>query len=298
MTAISFVRMYPSDWRSGCLGLSMEEEGLYMRICMFQAETRRRVPLDESQAARLLGGANINQYKKVLGQLLIKGKVKRHEDGFGNDRIEHETKAAQSASRKRTTTPERGADRETDQDDGRENHALPVTDEPAPTPPVTPLATPPVEDDFSQQTQQPSIEPVIDSKKDIEKKKDSLCRARASRGTRLDQNWVLPKSWGDWARTTFPQSTDDRVRLEADKFRDFWHAKAGRDACKLDWQATWRNWCRTAFSALNAYGPRSPKYPQPSNVVMMRPPPISEAAQYADLENWARINGLIPAETA
>ena len=36
------------------------------------------------------------------------------------------------------------------------------------------------------------------------------------------------------------------MRLEAAKFADFWHAKAGKDAAKLDWCATWRNWCRNA----------------------------------------------------
>lgn len=30
----------------------------------------------------------------------------------------------------------------------------------------------------------------------------------------------------------------------AAQFRDFWHAKAGKDAVKLDWPATWRGWCR------------------------------------------------------
>jgi hypothetical protein len=38
-----------------------------------------------------------------------------------------------------------------------------------------------------------------------------------------------------------------KVQFEADKFRDFWHAKAGSGATKLDWSATWRTWCRTAF---------------------------------------------------
>ena len=27
-------------------------------------------------------------------------------------------------------------------------------------------------------------------------------------------------------------------------FHDYWTAKAGANACKLDWLATWRNWCR------------------------------------------------------
>ncbi len=27
-------------------------------------------------------------------------------------------------------------------------------------------------------------------------------------------------------------------------FADYWHAKAGHDARKVDWEATWRRWCR------------------------------------------------------
>jgi hypothetical protein len=36
------------------------------------------------------------------------------------------------------------------------------------------------------------------------------------------------------------------LRVEHDKFCDYWHGKAGRDATKVDWVATWRNWIRTA----------------------------------------------------
>ena len=66
------------------------------------------------------------------------------------------------------------------------------------------------------------------------------------RGTRLPQDWLLPKAWGEWALAEFKTWTPDVVRVEADKFRDFWHSKAGKEAAKLDWQATWRNWCRNA----------------------------------------------------
>ena len=37
------------------------------------------------------------------------------------------------------------------------------------------------------------------------------------------------------------------VRAEAAKFADYWHAKAGKDATKADWSATWRTWCRKAI---------------------------------------------------
>jgi uncharacterized protein YdaU (DUF1376 family) len=161
--------MYPTDWRSGCMGLSLEQQGLYIAICMFQAETGRRVPLDDSQAARMLGGINVNQYRKVLGQLVIKGKVKRHEDGYGNDRIELETKAAQSAARKRPTETEDSPDGEADQDEGRQGDEIPLTGTPPATPIVTGVVTPPVQVDFSEQNQSRLIEPVASNK---ERKKE------------------------------------------------------------------------------------------------------------------------------
>ena len=75
---------------------------------------------------------------------------------------------------------------------------------------------------------------------------DAPQSAANKRGTRLPQDWLLPKAWGEWALSEFKTWTPDVVRVEADKFRDFWHGKAGRDATKADWQATWRNWCRNA----------------------------------------------------
>lgn len=69
------------------------------------------------------------------------------------------------------------------------------------------------------------------------------------RGARLPDDWKLPVDWQQWARVNFPATSAEAVTLEADKFRDFWCSKAGQGATKLDWQATWRNWCRTAFAA-------------------------------------------------
>jgi len=75
---------------------------------------------------------------------------------------------------------------------------------------------------------------------------DAAQGAAPTRGYRLPNDWVLPKPWGEWALEEFKTWTPDVVRVEADKFRDFWCAKAGREAAKVDWLATWRNWCRNA----------------------------------------------------
>jgi hypothetical protein len=63
------------------------------------------------------------------------------------------------------------------------------------------------------------------------------------RGKRLPDDWRLPNAWGQWAMTACGMSRDD-VIATADMFADYWHAKPGASACKLDWLATWRVWCR------------------------------------------------------
>ena len=61
------------------------------------------------------------------------------------------------------------------------------------------------------------------------------------RASRLPADWALPPEWRDWAKSARPDLDPAKV---AERFRDFWVAKAGRDGAKLDWQATWRNWVR------------------------------------------------------
>ena len=67
---------------------------------------------------------------------------------------------------------------------------------------------------------------------------------KSRNGKRLPEGWKLPKKWGDWALREFPVLTDPEVRVQADTFADYWHAKAGKDARRLDWEAVWRNWIR------------------------------------------------------
>lgn len=91
----------------------------------------------------------------------------------------------------------------------------------------------------------------------IFRKEDLVDTAKAkptrSHGSRLPTDWVLPKSWGEWAQIN-TQLDREAILVEADKFRDFWISKTGKDATKLDWEATWRNWCRNA-KASRPYNP-------------------------------------------
>lgn len=99
--------------------------------------------------------------------------------------------------------------------------------------------------------------PETETETDVEKpdasasgKKRDSTDDRSKRGTRLAANWAP----GDDDRQ-FAQEQGLDADAVAERFRDFWISKPGRDGCKLDWSATWRNWCRNdAGSSHRGFG--------------------------------------------
>lgn len=63
--------------------------------------------------------------------------------------------------------------------------------------------------------------------------------ARPTRGSRLPSDWFPEADEAGYAHSL---GLDPDV--VAENFRDYWHGKAGKDATKMDWSATWRGWCR------------------------------------------------------
>lgn len=62
------------------------------------------------------------------------------------------------------------------------------------------------------------------------------------RGSRLPRDWRVSESDRQFAIDAgLCQSDVDRI---AGTFRDYWVAQPGQKGVKLDWPATWRNWCR------------------------------------------------------
>jgi hypothetical protein len=62
-------------------------------------------------------------------------------------------------------------------------------------------------------------------------------------GARLPDDWLPTRELVEWARRECPHVDS---RRETEQFRDYWHAKPGKDGRKLDWVKTWRRWMRTA----------------------------------------------------
>jgi hypothetical protein len=60
------------------------------------------------------------------------------------------------------------------------------------------------------------------------------------RAERLAPDWQLTDVDRLYASGHGYQPRD--IDIQAEKFRNYWISKAGKDAAKLDWPATWRNW--------------------------------------------------------
>lgn len=86
---MTYAKFFPSDWRTGCMILNLEEEGLYIRVCMFMYDTGTAIPDDDQKAARLLN-VQVQKYQKVMASLIAKGKIFRAQGLLINERVQEE----------------------------------------------------------------------------------------------------------------------------------------------------------------------------------------------------------------
>jgi hypothetical protein len=87
-------------------------------------------------------------------------------------------------------------------------------------------------------------------------------KGKSKRGERIPDNFPTDDDLL-WATQEFPAVDHNH---ESAKFRDYWISVPGQKGCKLDWQATWRNWIRRA--AENGKGKTQTEPNPPSRKVL------------------------------
>ena len=98
---------------------------------------------------------------------------------------------------------------------------------------------------------------VLEPKANRQQKKTSS--SSAARATRIPDDFAVTADMVAWARENVPSLVAAGLGTrETEKFRNYWRAKAGRDATKHDWVATWRNWLLKAEDDLARNGTRTP----------------------------------------
>lgn len=98
--------------------------------------------------------------------------------------------------------------------------------------------------DAAQESDLRSLEREEEGEVEEKERADALSKKPKPKrkGSRLPDDWTLPDDWRQWALDQ--GLVPGYVKTTADKFRDYWCAKPGAGAVKLDWKATWRNWVR------------------------------------------------------
>lgn len=88
----------------------------------------------------------------------------------------------------------------------------------------------------------PPIDPPIlpSNQEPIPSNQEPIPKRVLPRATRFGLT-SLPPEWQEFCFKTRPDLNHNAV---FERFADHWQAKSGKDATKVDWFATWRNWVR------------------------------------------------------
>lgn len=83
----------------------------------------------------------------------------------------------------------------------------------------------------------------------------------AKRGTRIPEDFTVSQEMVVWAQRECP---DVNGKFETAQFVDYWMAKPGANAVKLDWTRTWYTWMRRQQRDAVERGPRLRSVPRPA----------------------------------
>jgi hypothetical protein len=86
------------------------------------------------------------------------------------------------------------------------------------------------------------------NQKESQESNDSFDKEKINKkkiGSRIPKDFALSAEMRDWAGDKFPTVDVDH---ETENFLDYWRSKAGKNAVKMDWEATWRTWIRNQFT--------------------------------------------------
>jgi uncharacterized protein YdaU (DUF1376 family) len=207
------------DYRSATMHFSLLEHGIYNQLLDWYYLDERPLSKDNRTLFRRLSASSETEQQAVLD--VLNEMFILTDDGWTHKRVDREIAQYKAKSQQAREAGKLGG-RPSKKGDGFENNR----------------------DGFEKEA---TAKPTA-NRKPLTENQETFVDA-APKGTakakRLSPDWQLPKAWGEWTLENMAWG-ESSVRLEAEKFKDYWIAKGGREACKLDWEATWRNWCRSA----------------------------------------------------
>lgn len=206
---VPYFQFYPSDFMNGVRGMTPQEVGVYtMLLCRIYEESG---PV-EAHTLRLATycGMREKSFDAVLGKLVELGKISIEDGHITNYRAQVEIQ-------------KRSNDLKTASIAGK------------------------VSAQKRQEKQQQDATTVkrpfnhTDTDTDTVIKQEPNGSSKKTRGTRLPDDWIADIGFALTLGLSQAQAEN-----EATKFREWWPAQPGQKGVKIDWNLTWKTWCRSA----------------------------------------------------
>jgi hypothetical protein len=232
-------RLFKSDTWIMC---TSEERVAALRLwwASWHQEPAASLPSSDQLLAELAGyGVAVKAFLKVKANAM-RGWIK-----CADGRLYHHVVAEialESWAKKRAKTTENAADRDRKRRK-REAQRNGVHQDTPPVPPGQPAEHP--SDNGHVSAGNPAGNALKEKGIEVEGEKESKQDAPSGasppkRGSRLPKDWQPSEANRNYAIANM--LTDAQIAREVERFRNYWHAKPGKDGVKLDWDATWRNW--------------------------------------------------------
>ena len=214
MSDSPFVPFYTSDFLAGTSGMTAATKGVYITLLSLMYEAEAPLPQSWETLARRCGCTK-SSFRKAIETLEDDAKIHVTDAGIWSEKCDKHI----AQRRERSDSAKAAAKKRWEKEQQKQGSA-----------------------DTTASSAQCKPEPYPEPKS----KRDTNVSPKKTHGTRLPDDWSLPKAWGDWAVSEgYPESS---VRDQADRFKDYWIGATGQKATKRDWLATWRNWCRNNLS--------------------------------------------------
>lgn len=195
------------EFLDGVQGIGADTIGAYIVLLDLIYARGGETRRDDRHLAAVLGSSK-RLATALTDRLIELGKIEVHGNFITNSRAKSEVKSARIVAERRVNG----------QRTRRENEIAP-------------------NENSELENKNVSLKPPREEK--IREDKNKKDPSDHKKGTRIPDDFVCDLEWAMREGLTLSEAS-----REAESFRDYWIAKAGKDATKQDWPATWRNWVR------------------------------------------------------
>lgn len=215
MSAAPFMPLYVADYLADTQHLTVEQHGAYFLLLMAMWRSGGRLPSEAAKLARIVR-MTPSRWGKIAADVMAFFEVEGGE--ITQKRLSEELEKASEKNRRRASAGSRGGT------------AKSLKSKETASSNATAMLYHSSEPLSEREEKRPSVQ----------KRKSDPGR----RGTRLPPGWAPSTENRRFARNL--GALDSQIDREAQRFVNYWPAKPGAAGLKLDWEATWRNWCLKA----------------------------------------------------